>query len=276
MSGLWIVTCFCKSAPAYLTNLDACPSCSLAEDMNVPKKYFSIQTYSQRRFPASVLCHNATSFWSSARRKKAGLLFVPAKPLALEPHTTAAVAIKDLLKKANQPLQFYNVSPDSGQNHFPRLALALIDDLATLDELGVHSIPSLPAKYKTSIIDGGIERFIVETVCVGDRPVSSEPRAFFRGGEDIYLEEEEEDDFQNRALDLAIRSDLALHEDPDNGFCQDDTPGAWIEADEEECADGAKLRVYERLDIPNDIAAEIYSDSHGGPPINSMPLPLTL
>ena len=131
--------------------------------MKFPRKYFNIQLYSQRSFHESVTYQNASSFWSFARRKKAGLLFVPAKPLALEPHTTAAVPIKDLLKKANRPLQFYNVSPDWGQNHFPRLALALIDDLARLDQLGVHSLQSLPAKYKTSIIDQfhqNLDRFL--------------------------------------------------------------------------------------------------------------------
>ena len=127
--------------------------------------------YSQRRIHASVLYQNATSFWSSARRKKAGLLFVPGKPLALEPHTAAAMAIKDLLKEANWPLPFYNVSPDCGQNQFPRLALALIDDLVRLDQLGVHSLQALPAKYKTSIIDGGIERFTIEKASVRDRLV---------------------------------------------------------------------------------------------------------
>lgn len=267
--------CFCKSAPAYLKNADTCRSCRLAQEMKFPRKYFNIQMYSQRWFHAFVLYHNFTPFWSSARRKKASLLFVPAKPLALEPHTTAAVAIKDLLKKANRPLQFYNVSPDCGQNHFPRLALALIDDLVRLDQLGVHSLQSLPAKYKTSIIGGGIERFTVETASVGDRPFPPELQPVLEEGDDIYAVEEA-DDVEYDALDLTIRSDVAPNQARNQAFCKGDIPSTWIEPDEEECADGAKPRVYERLDIPNDIAAEIHSDSHGSSSMNGMPLPLPL
>ncbi|MDI1489301.1 MAG: hypothetical protein OHK93_008579 [Ramalina farinacea] len=240
--------------------------------MKFPRKYFNVQMYSQRRFHASVLYHNASSFWSFARPKKAGLLFVPGKPLALEPHTTAAVAIEDLLKRANRPLQLYNVSPDYGQNHFPRLALALIDDLVRLEQLGVRSLQSLPAKYKTSIIDDDTVRSNVETASIGDRPPPPEVQPVFEEGEHIYPVEED-DDVEYDALDLTIRSDFAANQARNQAFCKDDFPSMWIESDEEECADGAKPRVYERLDIPNDVAAEIYSDSHGGSSMNGMPLP---
>ena len=243
--------------------------------MKFPTKYFNIQMYSQRRLHASVLYHDASSLWSSASRKKAGLLFVPAKPLALEPHTRAAVAIKDLLEKANRPLQFYNVSPDCGQNRFPRLALALIDDLARLDQLGVHSLQSLPAKYKTSIIDGGMERFTVGTASIGDRKFPPGMQPVFEESDDIYAVEEA-DDVEYDALDLATRSDFAPNQARNQAFCKEDVPSTWIESDEEECADGAKPRLYERVDVPNDIAAEIYSSSHDDYPVNGMPLPLPL
>ena len=94
-------------------------------------------------------------------------------------------------------------------------------------------------------------------------------------GDGIYPVEED-DNVEYDALDLTIRSDFAPNQARDQAFCKDDIPSTWIESDEEECADGAKPRVYERLVIPNDIAAEIYSDNYGGSSMNGMPLPLPL
>ena len=208
-----------------------------------------------------------------------GLFFVSAKPLALHPSAPAVMAINNLLKGADRQLQMYDVLERHTQGRPPRLALSLIDDLTKVKKEGAHKLQSLPQQPKDSIDDEfetrGMSESPQEETSDNDGPeLPPELQPVLQDDgfpllpddeEAIWDGEEPGNDYDG--FDLKNCPDFDPYQDYESEFYTNDIIDAWIKADEEECANGAKPRLYERMNIPNE-AQCIYSKDYDASPIN--------
>ena len=237
-----------------------------------------VRCYCPRYHPPHYGCH-PKFFCISSRKMAVGLFFVSAKPFALHPSAPASMAINNLLKEANQQLQMYDVMQDHTQRRLPRLALSLIDDLAKVKE-GAHMLQSLPQQPKDSTDDASETRGRSESpreeTSDNDGPeLPPELQPILQddgfsplpdGEEAIWDNSDTPHDYD--AFDLKNTPDFDPDQDHEAEFYTNDIVDAWIKADEEECTKGAKPRLYERMNIPNETKSTIYSKNYDTSPIN--------
>lgn len=221
---------------------------------------------------------------SYSRKMATGLMYVSSKPLDLHPNAPASIAMKNLMNETTRQLQMYDVIHNRMQTRPRGLALCLIDDFekAKTQAAKLHSLPpqrkdSIDAENKAEAYDEALAEETPDTDSP-ELPPELQPVLQESG-----LPEPPEDeseiindgyDVDFDALDLKNLPDYDPDMDPEKSFYTNDVINGWIMADQEECAKGAKIRLYETLDIPSDHPAGSYSEAHKESPMTRAFTPL--
>ncbi len=205
-----------------------------------------------------------------SRNMVTGLLYVSSRPLDLHPNAPASLAVKKVMRETTRQLQLYDIIYYRSQTAPRGLALSLFDDLAKTRTQAAQLHP-LPPQSRDSI-DAELEAEayheppVEETPDGPDLPPELQPVLMPSGLPDPPDDESEiiNDgyDFDFDGLDLKNLPDYDPYYDHEMDFFTDDAVNAWIKADQDECAKGAVLRLYESIDIPNDNPAPTYSEAH--------------
>jgi len=196
------------------------------------------------------------------RNRATGLIYVSSKPLDLHPNAPATKAINKLMKATTGQLQMYDVIYNRKQTRSRGLTLFLIVDFANTERQSAQLQP-LPPQTRESI-DSENKAEAYDEPPAEETPDTDSPElppelqpVLQESGlpgpsKDLSGTVHYGSDFDLDALDLKNAPDFDPDQDGEAQFYVNDAINAWIKADHEECAEGAKLRLYKSLDISKD------------------------
>ena len=237
--------------------------------------YNSVRSLALSYHPTSQF-HHGNFRRQSFRNMATGLIYVSSKPLDLHPNSPASKTVKKLMKEITGYLQTYDVIYDDKESRPRGLALSLIVDFASTERQLAHMQP-FPAQTRESI-DAENKSEAYDEPLVEDPPDLEEVElppelqpVLMESGlprlsgpvSDIKVYSP---DFDPDALDYKNLPNFDPVEDGEAEFYTDDAITAWIKADQEECARGAKPRLYKSIDMTNDPSGGSNPTEHSEPP----------